>query len=225
MTPRSVAGIILAGGLSRRMGEDKFRKIVGGQPLLTHVVRRITPQVDALALNLNGDPPRWDHGGLPIIADTVPGYPGPLAGILAGMEWAAGLKPRKDFILTVPCDIPFMPADLRARLSTALGPENSVALAASKEKVHAVVGLWRVELAEALRHAILIDGVRKVADWARQCRPAIVDFPVTRLDPFFNINSPADICRAEQEAGSHPFASGEEVNRDRQPHLRKPRSR
>lgn len=225
MISRSVAGIILAGGLSRRMGGDKFLKVLSGQPLLTHVIRRTAPQVDALALNLNGDPKQFDHGDLPVIADTVPDYPGPLAGILTGMEWAAGLKPRKDFILTVPCDTPFIPTDLRTRLFTALGPENLVALAASKEKVHAVVGLWRVDLAEALRQAILVDGIRKVSDWTGQCRPVIVDFPVTRFDPFFNINSPADLYLAEQEMGFSFSIGDEKANPDSRLHFREPVSR
>lgn len=225
MTPRSVAGIVLAGGLSRRMGgEDKFLKVVGGETLLTHIVRRLAPQVDTLAVNVNGNHDRFNPCELPVIADVVPNYLGPLAGILTGMEWAAGLNPRRDFILTVPGDTPFLPTDLRDRLFSALGSQNAVALAASKEKVHAVVGLWRVDLAEALRHAIS-DGMRKVADWARQCRPAIVDFPVTRLDPFFNINSPADLCHAEREMGFIPPANDEKVNPGGRFHSRERSSR
>lgn len=202
MTPRSIAGVILAGGLSRRMGGgDKFLKTVDGKSLLNHVVQRITPQVCVLALNLNGDPGRLNNEGLPVIADTLPDHLGPLAGILAGMEWAASLNPSMDLILTVPSDTPFLPADLSARLFTSLGPQNSVAIAASNEKVHAVIGLWRVSLAESLRQAITIAGIRKVTDWAEQCHPVIVNFPVVRRDPFFNINTLADLRYAEQEKG------------------------
>lgn len=199
---RPIAGVILAGGLSRRMGGgDKFLKTVGGKSLLAHVIQRITPQVDVLALNLNGDLGRLNNETLPVIADTLPDHLGPLAGILAGMEWAASLNPAIDLILTVPSDTPFLPADLSARLSTSLGPQNSVAIAASNEKIHAVVGLWRVNLAKSLRHAIAIDGIRKVRDWVNQCHPAIVSFPATYRDPFFNINDPIDLCHAEQEMG------------------------
>ncbi len=202
MTPRSIAGIILAGGLSRRMGGgDKFLQVVKGKPLLSHVIQRITPQVGVLALNLNGDPGRLNNEGLPVIADTLPDHLGPLAGILAGMEWAADLSPPMDFILTVPSDTPFLPADLTARLSASLKSKNSVALAASNEKVHAVVGLWRVSLAESLRYAIAIDGIRKVTDWVERCRPVIVIFPIIKRDPFFNINTLADLRDAEQETG------------------------
>lgn len=202
MTPQSIAGVILAGGLSRRMGGgDKFLKIVEGKSLLTHIIQRITPQVGVLALNLNGDPGRLNNEGLLVVADTLPNYLGPLAGILAGMEWAASLTPPMDFVLTVPSDTPFLPADLSERLLSSLGPQNYAALAASNEKVHGVVGLWRVSLAESLRHAIAIDGVRKVMDWVEQCHPVIVSFPVIQRDPFFNINTLADLRSAQQETG------------------------
>jgi len=202
MTFPSIAGVILAGGLSRRMGGgDKFLKTVGGKSLLTHVIQRITPQVGILALNLNGDLGRLNNEGLPVIADTLPNHCGPLAGILAGMEWAASLSPPMNFILTVPSDTPFLPTDLSARLFTSLEPQNSVAIAASNEKIHAVVGLWRVNLAKSLRHAMTVDGIRKVTDWAERCHSVIVSFPVIRRDPFFNINTPADLLYAEQETG------------------------
>jgi len=202
MMPRSIAGVILAGGLSRRMGGgDKFLKVVNGQSILTHVIKRVAPQVSLLALNLNGDPSRLNNEGLPIIPDTLPGQLGPLAGILAGMEWAANLSPPMDFILTVPSDTPFLPADLSLRLFTSLGSQNSAAIAASNEKIHAVVSLWRVSLGKSLRHAMATEGIRKVKDWVEQCHPAIVSFPVTGRDPFFNINTLADFCSAQQQIG------------------------
>jgi molybdopterin-guanine dinucleotide biosynthesis protein A len=192
------AGIILAGGLSRRIGGgDKTLRHLAGRPILDHVIARFGPQVGALALNANGDPQRFDAWPLPVIADSVAGYPGPLAGILAGMDWAARLPAPPAFIVTVPADAPFLPFDLVERLSAARDAAHAdIAVAFSGGRRQPVIGLWRLAMAGELRRA-MTSGLRKVEAFIDRFCVEPVDYPTEPLDPFLNINSQADLALAE----------------------------
>jgi molybdenum cofactor guanylyltransferase len=196
------AGILLAGGLANRMGGgDKSLRLLGGQPILAHVIARIGPQVATLALNANGDPARLADWGLPIIADAIPDHPGPLAGIHAGMDWARGLHPDIEDIVSIPTDTPFLPADLIERLQTARYGAD-IAVASSGGQPHPVVALWPVRLAAELHRLVTEEGMRRVTDFARRYRVAYADFPVGDIDPFLNINRPEELERAELLIGA-----------------------
>lgn len=206
-----VAGILLAGGLSRRMGGgDKCMRPLAGRPILAHVVERVRPQVRALALNANGDAARFAAFGLPVVADTVPDFAGPLAGVLAGLDWARACVPGAAFVLSVPTDGPFVPRDLASRLLAAVLAEGAdMACAASDGQSHPVIGLWPVRLADALRDAMTREAVRKVDVWTARHRLATVTWdlaatPLGRIDPFFNANRPEDLAEAERLAGAMP---------------------
>ena len=193
------AGIILAGGLSRRMGGgDKGLLALGGETLLARVIARLEPQVAEIALNANGDTARFEGFGLPVIADSVAEYPGPLAGVLAGMDWAAARG--HTHIVTAAADTPFFPCDLVPRLM--LASENApIALAATPDPKrgmarHPTFGLWPVDLRDDLR-AALGNGVRKVVAWTDKHGTAVAEFSATPVDPFFNVNTPEDMARAE----------------------------
>ncbi|MDB5409048.1 MAG: molybdopterin-guanine dinucleotide biosynthesis protein, partial [Rhodospirillales bacterium] len=149
----TIAGILLAGGLSRRMGGgDKTLRRLGGQPILARIIARVAPQVQALALNANGDPARFAEYGLPVVPDSVAGFAGPLAGVLAGLDWAAGL-PGVTHVASFATDAPFVPTNLVARMQTAIAHDGAdLACAASGGRTHPVFGLWPVDLREALRH-------------------------------------------------------------------------
>lgn len=200
MRPESVAGVILAGGLSRRMGGgDKCLRPIGGRPILAHIVERVRPQVDALVLNANGDVARFASFGLPVATDVVEGFAGPLAGVLTGMEWAARHAPRCRWLASFASDAPFVPRDLVARLCAAVEAQHAdLACAASGGQVHPVFGLWRIDLAPDLRNALVKEQVFKVDRWTARYRLARVDFPTTPIDPFFNANSPEDLAAAER---------------------------
>jgi molybdenum cofactor guanylyltransferase len=195
-----IIGLLLAGGQSRRMGGgDKALRLLTGQTLLDHVIDRIGPQVDALVLNANGDPSRFARFGLPVVADSIADFAGPLAGILAGLDWAAQHRPDCALVASVATDAPFLPRDLVARLvagSKAEGAE--LACAASGGQPHPVIGLWPVRLREELRRALTVEGIRKVDVWTARHRLATVPFPpeIPGLDPFFNANRPEDLDRA-----------------------------
>jgi molybdopterin-guanine dinucleotide biosynthesis protein A len=192
-----VAGVLLAGGLSRRMGGgDKTLKPLSGRPVLAHVIDRVRPQVAALALNANGDPARFAEYGLPVVADTVEGFAGPLAGVLAGLDWAARAAPECRWLLSAPTDAPFLPKDLAERL-VAASARAEVVVAASGGRSHPVAALWAMSLREALR-AALARGIRKVEDFTRDHRLASVEFPTEPIDPFFNLNRPEDLDEAER---------------------------
>ena len=189
-------GVILAGGLARRMGGgDKGLMLLHGQSLIQQVITRLSPQVQHMAINANGDPARFAAFTLPVLPDPVPGFPGPLAGVLAAMDWAASLG--GDAVVTVAADTPFFPADLVARLTAAGGPDG-FSLAATGAPVapdwHPIFGLWPTALRDTLRRDLLA-GQRKVIDWALQngARPALFD---AQTDPFFNINTPEDLATA-----------------------------
>jgi molybdopterin-guanine dinucleotide biosynthesis protein A len=195
-------GVLLAGGLARRMGGgDKPMREIGGRTILARVIARLKPQCDGLILNANGDPARFASFGLPVIADSVADFPGPLAGILAALDWAAANRPKVSWVLSAAADCPFLPRDLVARLHRARADENAqLAVAASGGQSHPVIGLWSVGLREELRHALVVEDVRKIDRWTARYRLATVTWPVELLDPFFNANTVDDIAAAERLA-------------------------
>ena len=195
-------GILLAGGLARRMGGgDKPMRSIAGRTILERVIARLGPQCDGLILNANGDPARFAAYGLPVIADPVADFPGPLAGILAGLDWVAAHRPDVSWVLSAAADCPFLPRDLVARLHRARTEQNAqIAVAASGGQSHHVVGIWSVALREELRHALVVENVRKVERWAARYRIATATWPTEPLDPFFNANTIDDIEQAERLA-------------------------
>jgi molybdenum cofactor guanylyltransferase len=195
-----VVGLLLAGGLSRRMGGgDKNLQRLAGRTILERVIDAARPQVGALVLNANGDPARFAPFGLPVAADVVGGYPGPLAGMLTGLEWARDHAPGARWVVTFATDAPFLPGDLVARLTAAVEREGAdLACARSDGQTHPVFGLWPVALAEDLRRAVVEEGVRKVDSWTGRHRLAVADFSIDPVDPFFNANRPEDIEEAER---------------------------
>ena len=198
-TASMMLGVILAGGLATRMGGgDKCLLPVAGRPMLGRIIDRLAPQVDAIALNANGDAARFADWRLPVLGDSVEGFAGPLAGVLAGLDWAAGQG--ADRIVTVAGDTPFFPDDLALRLAAAAeAAGTSIALAATPEgdRVvrHPTFGLWPVALRHDLR-AALEDGLRKVVLWTDRHGAATALFPTDAGDPFFNVNTPDDLARA-----------------------------
>ena len=194
----TIAGVLLAGGLARRMGGgDKPLRTIAGRSLLDLVIERIRPQVSALVLNANGDPARFAAYGLPMVADSVAGNPGPLAGVLAGLDWAAEYRPDCPVVVSAPTDAPFLPADLVVRMVERLAAEGAdLACAASGGQAHPVIGLWPVRLRGDLRRARIDEGIRKVDVWTARYRLAIVSFPDRPIDPFFNANRPEDLDAA-----------------------------
>ena len=195
-------GVLLAGGLARRMGGgDKPMRQIGGVAILTRVIERLKPQCDTLVLNANGDPERFAGFDLPVIADSVENFPGPLAGILAGLDWAAENRPDAAWVLSAAADCPFLPRDLVARLHRARIEQNAeLAVAASGGQSHPVIGLWSVALREELRHALVIEDIRKIDRWTARYRLATVTWPIQPLDPFFNANTVDDLAQAERLA-------------------------
>ncbi|MEM8869706.1 MAG: molybdenum cofactor guanylyltransferase MobA [Pseudomonadota bacterium] len=190
MTP---LGVVLAGGLARRMGGgDKCLLPMGDGVLLDQVLLRLAPQVAGIALNANGDPDRFGRFGLPVIPDTVAGFAGPLAGVLAGLDWAA--KEGTTQIVTVAGDTPFFPTDLAAQLTAAASPVGLALAGTPDGQRHPTFGLWPVALRDALREA-LAGGTRKVVAWTDPlgCGTALFEGP----DPFFNVNTPEDLAAAQ----------------------------
>ncbi len=194
-----VAGILLAGGLSRRMGGgDKCLRVLGGETILSRIVRGVLPQVDTLALNANGDPSRFSSFGLPVIPDVIEGNAGPLSGVLTGMEWVALNYPECEWLVSFPTDAPFLPENLVESLMFAMKRDGSdVACARSNGRTHPVIGIWPVQLRGALRKAMTEEDIRKVDLWTSRYRLSVVDFTSTTFDPFFNTNRPEDLERAE----------------------------
>jgi molybdopterin-guanine dinucleotide biosynthesis protein A len=192
-------GLLLAGGLARRMGGgDKPLLSLGGKPILDHVIERLAPQCDGLILNANGDPARFARWELPVVADDVPGFAGPLAGILAGLDWAAEHRPHVGAVVSVAADTPFIPHDLVARLMAAAAAEGrSLACAASGGWTHPVVGLWPVALRHDLRRALLEEGERKIDRFTARFGCASAIWPSAPVDPFFNVNTPDELAEAE----------------------------
>ena len=194
----NIVGLLLAGGQSRRMGGgDKCLRPLAGRPLLDHVIKRLKPQVAALVLNANGDPARFAGFGLPVVADSLADFAGPLAGILAGLDWAAANRPDCPMIVSAATDAPFLPHDLVARLADGMRAAGAdLACAASHGRAHPVIGLWPVRLRDELRRALVAEDIRKVDAWTGRYRLATVEFPAEQVDPFFNANRPDDLDRA-----------------------------
>ncbi|WP_282609815.1 molybdenum cofactor guanylyltransferase MobA [Pelagibius sp. Alg239-R121] len=202
--PASVAGIILAGGQSRRMGGgDKCLRPLGGKAILSQIIERAESQARPLVLNANGDPARFASYGLPIAADVIEGFAGPLAGILTGMDWVAAQAPEADWMASFASDAPFFPKDMVVRMLTATDEARaSLACAESNGRSHPVFGLWSMSLREDLRKAVVEEGLRKVDLWTARHRLIPVQFDLIEtgqgpLDPFFNTNRPDDLVQAE----------------------------
>ena len=199
----AIVGVLLAGGLSRRMGgRDKMLRRIGGETILSRVIARMTPQTRCLLLNANGDPARFSAFGLPVAPDTIAGHAGPLAGVLTGMEWAAANAPYCPWVLTAPTDAPFLPDDLAARMLAAVDAQRAdMACASSGGRSHPVCGLWPVRLAADLRRAMTEERIRKVDVWTARYEHVAVDWSTDPVDPFFNANRPEDLAEAERLVG------------------------
>jgi molybdopterin-guanine dinucleotide biosynthesis protein A len=192
----AVAGVVLAGGLARRMGGgDKGLVTLGGKPILSRVIERLKPQTEALIINANGELERLAAFELPVVPDSIEGRPGPLAGVLAGLDWAAAQG--FSHIVTAATDTPFFPRDLVAHFKAVVERERGeLAVAQSGTRAHPVFGLWPIVLRDDLR-AALMKGVRKVDEWTGQHRLVVAQFDSYPYDPFFNVNRPEDMSEAE----------------------------
>ena len=199
-------GVILAGGLARRMGGgDKTMRAIAGRPILDHVIERLAPQCASLILNANGDPARFGPWGLPVVPDDVPDFAGPLAGVLAALDWTALHHPAIEWVVSVAGDCPFLPRDLVMRMQAERAQmQAELAVAASGDQSHPVVGLWKVSLREALRHALVVEECRKIDRWTARYSLVTTRWPVTPVDPFFNANTPDDVAEAEALARLAP---------------------
>lgn len=193
-------GLVLAGGLARRMGgADKPLIAIGGAPILDRVLARLAPDCAQVILNANGDAGRFASYRLPVVADDVPGFAGPLAGVLAGLDWAADNRPDLAFLASAPADCPFLPRDLVPRLHAArIAQGTELACAQSGGRRHPVVGVWPVALRDDLRHALVHDGLRKIEAWTARHGVALAEWRVEPIDPFFNVNTPEDVAEAER---------------------------
>lgn len=196
-------GVVLAGGLSSRMGQDKAAVMLGGKPLVHHVIERLAPQTAGLSVNSNIGTGLDLAPAIAVFGDTVPGHVGPMAGVLSGMRHAARHSPVASHVATVPTDTPFFPRNLVARLQAAITEPNQIAVAYSGDIMHPVFALWPVALADELEHWLLTDSKRRVRGFIERHPIGRVDFPVIEtvdgpIDPFFNINTPADLEAAER---------------------------
>lgn len=199
----STIGVVLAGGLARRLGGgDKALRMVGGQTVLARLIERMTPQVTRLILNANEDAARFAEFGLAIVGDDLPDRPGPLAGVLAGLDWTARFAPDVQWVVTVPGDGPFLPQDLVVRLHAARG-KATLACAASGGRMHPVVTLWPVALRHDLRRALVDEDMHKVGAYVRRHELAIVEWLIEDVDPFFNVNTAADLAEADRLAAAN----------------------
>ena len=196
--------VILAGGCATRMGGgDKCLLAVGGIPILRRILDRLARPGRPVVLNANGDPGRFAAYSLPVVPDGIAEQPGPLAGILAGMRWAAANLPDARDIVTVSGDTPFLPADLFERLVAARAAAGAeIVVATSAGRTHHTAALWPVALADALEHAIREEGTRRVGAWAARHRVAVADFACDPVDPFLNVNDPAGLAEAEHLASA-----------------------
>lgn len=177
-------------------------RLIAGRSILERVVERLAPQCDGLVLNANGDPARFAAFGYPVVADDVADFPGPLAGVLAGLEWVAAHRPDARYVLTAAADCPFLPRDLAARLHQArLENDAEIAVAVSGGQMHPVIAIWSVDLRHAVRHALTVEGFRKAHAFVRRFRFAEASWPTAPLDPFFNANQADDLEAAARLAG------------------------
>jgi molybdopterin-guanine dinucleotide biosynthesis protein A len=195
-------GLVLAGGLARRMGGgDKAMIRIGGETILERALARVAPQCAGMLINANGDPTRFARFGLPVVADDVSGFAGPLAGILAGLDWLAANAPTIAWLASVPGDCPFLPRDLVARLHAARAAAGvPLACAKSGDWRHPVVGLWPVGLREDMRRALVDEGLRKIEAWTARHGVGLAVWPAEPVDPFFNVNTPEDAAQAQRFA-------------------------
>ncbi len=200
-----IAGVLLAGGLARRMGGgDKCLRRLAGETLLARTLARAAPQVGPLLLNANGDPARFAAYGLPVAADVVPGAAGPLAGILTALDWAAREAPACELVASFATDAPFLPRDMVARLAEARRAAGAdLACAASGGRAHPVFGLWPPALREDLREALVGEGIRRIDRWTARHALVEVPFETAPLDPFFNANRAEDLAEAERLLALH----------------------
>ncbi len=187
-----IAGVILAGGQSRRMGGvEKSLLQLDGREQISLLIERLEPQVSSVLINANGDPARFDFAGLPVRADTVDGSAGPLAGILTAMQWAG--ETGASHVMTAATDTPFIPSDLVARLAATIDGDNTIAMASSNDRIHPVFGLWPKTLAKPLENFLVVEDKRKILEFAERYPLHEVVFGITDHDPFFNINTPRDL--------------------------------
>jgi molybdopterin-guanine dinucleotide biosynthesis protein A len=195
----SIVGVILAGGQARRMGGvDKALLMLGGETLIARAVARAKPQVYELIINTNGDPARFAEFGLPVIPDSVGGFQGPLAGVLAALDWTRANRPKIKWVASFSCDSPFFPTDLVERLlSVAEREKAEVAVASSGQRHHPVFALWSASLPVTSESVLTEHGSRKMDDFVARFRNVRVAFPSEAVDPFFNINTAADLAQAE----------------------------
>ena len=195
-----ILGVILAGGKSRRFGEsDKFFQKLTGETLLSRVIERISTQVDMLIINSNSERKKFSEYPYDIIQDTIPGYAGPLAGILTGMEWASEYLPEYKWVVTFAADAPFIPLDCVDKMhNTAINDDANIVCAASGGRTHPVCALWQTQLSKPLRIAITQENIRKIDTWTESQNLSIVEFPIEPFDPFFNINHLEDLVQAEK---------------------------
>ena len=202
---KGVLAVLLAGGQARRMGGgDKCLRPLAGRPLLAHVIDRVRPQAEALLLNANGDATRFDEFGLPVKADIVSGYVGPLAGILTGMNWARSARPDAKWLLSIATDTPFFPGDLASRMLSAAQSENKpLACAKTLGRTHPVFGLWSLALTDDLDRAVRTEEMRKIDRWTARYPIAEVEFSAQPFDPFFNANRSEDLEEAERLLQKH----------------------
>lgn len=202
----TIAGLVLAGGLSRRMGGgEKGLQLLGGQTMISRVIDRIAPQVDTLAINANADPEPYLQFGLPILPDTIGGHAGPLAGVLTGLEWASTL-PGITHLVSAATDTPFLPLDLVTRFSALAGPERIV-IARSDDNRHPVFGLWPVALRQDLAEWLATSDTMKVLAWVHRHDFTFCDFDAggdNAPDPFFNANTPEELAEAERYLAGTP---------------------
>ena len=199
--PPPTYGLVLAGGLARRMGGgDKARIKIGKSTIIDRVLATLSGQCVDIIINANGDPARFADTGCVVVADSVPDFAGPLAGILAGLDYLAAQDNGIEWLLSVPGDCPFLPDDMVERLHEArrkMGAGVPLACARSGEWRHPVVGLWPLALREDLRKALFDEGLHKIEIWTARHGIAIADWPDRPVDPFFNVNTPEDAAKAE----------------------------
>jgi molybdopterin-guanine dinucleotide biosynthesis protein A len=198
-------GVVLSGGLARRMGgSDKGQIKIGGAAILDRILERVRPQCSRVVFNSNSDP-KTAPAGLTVVPDNVPGYPGPLAGILASLDWAARNAPEISWLVSVPSDCPFLPRDLVVRLHQARSDGDAMlACAESAGRRHPTIALWPTRLREDLRTAIITEQMRAVHEWTARYPLAVATWPDTPVDPFFNVNTPDDVAKAAELAARFP---------------------
>ena len=194
-----VVGVLLAGGLARRLGGgDKGLKTLAGKSILSIIIERVAPQVDQLILNANGDAGRFADYKLPVVADVIPDFAGPLAGVLTGLEWVRDNRPDVKWMVSLPTDAPFIPLALVERLTGAIKDDVQMACAKSAGRTHPVVGIWPVSLIDDLKHAMVVENIRKVDQWTGRYKIVSVEFATDPIDPFFNANRIEDFDEAER---------------------------